>query len=192
MQICGNLKFDLQPDPAVFTRGRRWRDRMPVTQGGVRQRRVVLAAVWREGEDEPLLAAWRAWLLRQPQRNTAAWPLLLIVPRHPQRFDEVAALVRKTGGGWWVVAELADGDAMASQRRVTLAVWGLMAVAVVLLVMQVAGSGGTFPIETLPKFFQMLYPFLPFPHAIDAMAVVADQQAICAELGWRRAHHRRD
>ena len=43
------------------------------------------------------------------------------------------------------------------------------AVAVVLLVMQVAGSGGTFPIETLPKFFQKLYPFLPFPHAIDAM-----------------------
>ena len=43
------------------------------------------------------------------------------------------ALVRKTGGGWWVVAELADGEAMASQRRVTLAVWGLMAVAVVLL-----------------------------------------------------------
>ncbi|KFI68976.1 MAG: YhgE/Pip domain-containing protein [Bifidobacterium merycicum] len=43
------------------------------------------------------------------------------------------------------------------------------AVAVVLLVMQVAGSGGTFPIETLPKFFQLLYPFLPFPHAIDAM-----------------------
>lgn len=43
------------------------------------------------------------------------------------------------------------------------------AVAVVLLVMQVAGSGGTFPIETLPKFFQVLYPFLPFPHAIDAM-----------------------
>ena len=30
-------------------------------------------------------------------------------------------------------------------------------------------TGGTFPIETLPKFFQMLYPFLPFPHAIDAM-----------------------
>ena len=43
------------------------------------------------------------------------------------------------------------------------------ALAVVLLVMQVGGSGGTFPIETLPKFFQMLYPFLPFPHAIDAM-----------------------
>ena len=43
------------------------------------------------------------------------------------------------------------------------------ALAVVLLVMQVAGSGGTFPIQTLPKFFQLCYPFLPFPHAIDAM-----------------------
>ncbi|WP_034876097.1 YhgE/Pip domain-containing protein [Bifidobacterium moukalabense] len=43
------------------------------------------------------------------------------------------------------------------------------ALAVVLLVMQVAGSGGTFPIQTLPKFFQVCYPFLPFPHAIDAM-----------------------
>ena len=43
------------------------------------------------------------------------------------------------------------------------------AIAVVLLVMQVAGSGGTFPIETLPSFFRALYPFLLFPHAIDAM-----------------------
>ena len=43
------------------------------------------------------------------------------------------------------------------------------ALAVVLLVMQVAGSGGTFPIQTLPRFFQICYPFLPFPHAIDAM-----------------------
>ena len=43
------------------------------------------------------------------------------------------------------------------------------AIAVVLLVMQVAGSGGTFPKETLPPFFQALYPFLPFPHGIAAM-----------------------
>ena len=43
------------------------------------------------------------------------------------------------------------------------------AVAGVRMRMQVAGWGGAFPIETLPKFFQKLYPFLPFPHAIDAM-----------------------
>ncbi len=43
------------------------------------------------------------------------------------------------------------------------------AVAVVLLVMQVAGSGGTFPIEMTADFFQDVYPFLPFTHAINAM-----------------------
>ncbi|MGG2016940.1 YhgE/Pip family protein [Bacillus sp. S10(2024)] len=38
--------------------------------------------------------------------------------------------------------------------------------AIVLLVLQVAGSGGTFPIQMTPKFFQALYPFLPFTYAI--------------------------
>ncbi|WP_440604254.1 YhgE/Pip family protein [Bacillus sp. GB_SG_008] len=39
--------------------------------------------------------------------------------------------------------------------------------AVILLVLQVAGSGGTFPIQMTPKFFQALYPFLPFTYAIS-------------------------
>lgn len=43
------------------------------------------------------------------------------------------------------------------------------AIAVVLLVMQVAGSGGTFPIEMTADFFQAVYPLLPFTHAINAM-----------------------
>ncbi|PJM78584.1 YhgE/Pip domain-containing protein [Bifidobacterium scaligerum] len=43
------------------------------------------------------------------------------------------------------------------------------AIAVVLLVMQVAGSGGTFPIETLPPFFQIVARWLLFPYAVDAM-----------------------
>jgi methyl-accepting chemotaxis protein-2 (aspartate sensor receptor) len=44
------------------------------------------------------------------------------------------ALVRKTqADGWWVVAEVPDGEAMASQFQVMLAVWGMMAVAVALL-----------------------------------------------------------
>ena len=43
----------------------------------------------REGEEPPLLAAWRA--------QGAPRPLLLLVPRHPQRFDEVAQLVRDAG-----------------------------------------------------------------------------------------------
>ena len=44
------------------------------------------------------------------------------------------ALVRKTqGSGWWVVAEVPNGEAMASQQQITLAVWGLLALAVVAL-----------------------------------------------------------
>ena len=43
------------------------------------------------------------------------------------------------------------------------------AIAVVLMVIQVAGSGGTFPREMLPQAFQAIYPFLPFVHAENAM-----------------------
>lgn len=43
------------------------------------------------------------------------------------------------------------------------------ALVVILLVLQIAGSGGTFPIQVLPQFFQNVYPFLPFTYAIDAM-----------------------
>ena len=43
------------------------------------------------------------------------------------------------------------------------------AIAVVLMVMQVAGSGGTFPIQCAPEFFRKVYPLLPFVHSMNAM-----------------------
>ena len=43
------------------------------------------------------------------------------------------------------------------------------AIAVVIVVIQIAGSSGTYPIELLPEFFQRVYIFFPFPYAIDAM-----------------------
>jgi putative membrane protein len=43
------------------------------------------------------------------------------------------------------------------------------AISIVFLVLQVAGSGGTFPIQVTPKFFQMVNPLLPFTHIINAM-----------------------
>ncbi len=50
------------------------------------------------------------------------------------------------------------------------------AMAVILLVIQIAGSGGTFPIEVTPAFFQKVNPILPFTHAINAMReIVAGQ-----------------
>ena len=45
---------------------------------------------------------------------------------------------------------------------------------VVLMVLQIAGSGGSFPIEILPEPFQAIYRFFPFPYAINAL-----REAIC-------------
>jgi 3-deoxy-D-manno-octulosonic-acid transferase len=86
VQVVGNLKFELSPDPLLLARGRDWRQHL--------RRPVVLAAVTREGEESPLLSTWQAQMSRRAASGAVgARPLLLIVPRHPQRFDEVAALV---------------------------------------------------------------------------------------------------
>jgi 3-deoxy-D-manno-octulosonic-acid transferase len=79
--VVGNLKFDLAPDPTVQALGTRWKERV--------DRPVVLAAITREGEEALVLAAWHAVPLPRP--------LLVIVPRHPQRFEAVAELVVAAG-----------------------------------------------------------------------------------------------
>ena len=81
VEVCGNLKFDITPDAALLAQGRQWRDAVA--------RPVVLATSTREGEEAELLDAWK--------KQAEPRPLLLIVPRHPQRFDEVAALVQSAG-----------------------------------------------------------------------------------------------
>ena len=80
--VCGNLKFDMAPDEALLARGRAWR--------ALLARPVVMVAASREGEEAMLLAAWATLPVEER-------PLLLIVPRHPQRFDEVAGLVQSAG-----------------------------------------------------------------------------------------------
>lgn len=81
VEVAGNVKFDMQPDEALLARGRAWR---------VDARPVVLAASTREGEEPDLLAAWKNLPLDRR-------PRLFIVPRHPQRFDEVAKAVQAAG-----------------------------------------------------------------------------------------------
>lgn len=43
------------------------------------------------------------------------------------------------------------------------------AIAIIFLVLQIAGGGGTFPVQTAPEFFQKISPYLPFTYAIDAL-----------------------
>lgn len=80
--VTGNLKFDLEPPPDQLELGKALRTR-------IGDRPVWLAASTRAGEEKLILDAY----CKTAEPNV----LLALVPRHPQRFDEVAALVRDRG-----------------------------------------------------------------------------------------------
>ncbi|NBO76155.1 MAG: 3-deoxy-D-manno-octulosonic acid transferase [Betaproteobacteria bacterium] len=111
--VSGNLKYGLQPSQALQAMGRQWAglraapgaagsdaDAVAAWGGQAFRRRVVMAASWREGEDQPLLQAWLEALTRMhagAAHDSPERPLLLLVPRHPQRFDEVQAALLRAG-----------------------------------------------------------------------------------------------
>ncbi|MCX7170635.1 MAG: lipid IV(A) 3-deoxy-D-manno-octulosonic acid transferase [Proteobacteria bacterium] len=80
--VLGNLKFDIAPPLEQLARGRAFRQLFG-------ERPVMLAASTRAGEEALLLDAWSA--------RREHGPLLVIVPRHPQRFAEVAGLITTRG-----------------------------------------------------------------------------------------------
>jgi 3-deoxy-D-manno-octulosonic-acid transferase len=84
MQVTGNVKFDMRIPPEQVSAGAHWRGLMPKTSP-----RVVLLASTREGEERMWLDALRSVTLT----NVQWW----LVPRHPQRFDEVEGLLRDMG-----------------------------------------------------------------------------------------------
>jgi len=100
--ITGNIKFEISAPSAQLALAAEFRD-------WIGERPVVLLASSREGEEEGFLDAWKK------QASTDA--LLVIVPRHPQRFDAVAELVRQRGLS---LARRTDNGAVASDARVWL------------------------------------------------------------------------
>jgi 3-deoxy-D-manno-octulosonic-acid transferase len=80
--VLGNLKFDMNTPPELAARGHAWR-------AAIGARPVWVAASTREGEEELVLQAF--------SELGVEGALLILVPRHPQRFNEVAALVEKAG-----------------------------------------------------------------------------------------------
>lgn len=114
--VLGNLKFDSVPDARLLARGREWRASSP--------RPVVLFASSREGEEAAWLQAWQRLRDVFASRNQQVqW---LLVPRHPQRFDEVIALCTDAGmtvsrrSTWSDAPERADvwlGDSMGEMAQ---------------------------------------------------------------------------
>lgn len=82
--VMGNLKFDMTTPPELEARGHAWR-------AAIGDRPVWVAASTREGEEVLVMQAFIALRAHVPDA------LLILVPRHPQRFDEVAELVDANG-----------------------------------------------------------------------------------------------
>lgn len=100
--VTGSIKFDVVVPPAALATGTQLRSQFGAA--GTHPRAVLLCASTREGEEELILDAFKAAALPD---NT----LLLLVPRHPQRFDAVEAMVRER--------------ALTVQRRSALAQTGM-------------------------------------------------------------------
>lgn len=87
MQVTGSIKFDFRPDPQQGQQAQELRARWGS------DRPVWIAASTHAGEDEQVLRAHRQVLDALPDA------LLILVPRHPERFDSVARQVSETGFG---------------------------------------------------------------------------------------------
>ncbi|MCP1575862.1 3-deoxy-D-manno-octulosonic-acid transferase [Herbaspirillum rubrisubalbicans] len=97
VEVTGSLKFDVQPPVEMVERGLGWKR-------GIGERKVLLCASTREGEEALILDALA-------KLGRSDW-LTIIVPRHPQRFDEVAGMIRSHGLRLRRRSELAPGAAL--------------------------------------------------------------------------------
>ena len=102
VKVTGNLKFDIDPPAAQLELGRVFRERIGT-------RPVWLVASTREGEERLVLEAFA--------RTAPNDVLLVIVPRHPQRFDDVVALAKNSRLS---VQRRSGNDAVQPSTRVWL------------------------------------------------------------------------
>jgi 3-deoxy-D-manno-octulosonic-acid transferase len=106
LRVSGSIKFDIAIDDSLRQRAAAER-----AAWGAAQRLVWIAASTHEGEDEVLLQAHRQLLAVRPDA------LLVLVPRHPERFDGVAALVARAGLS---CARRSRGDRVTTDTAVLL------------------------------------------------------------------------
>jgi len=89
ISIVGNLKFDIPLDAQLVEQGKLWRQELHTSK-----RLMVCAASTRDGEEAIILKAWKDLLL---SNSFEVQPLLCLVPRHPERFTEVADVIHSAG-----------------------------------------------------------------------------------------------
>jgi 3-deoxy-D-manno-octulosonic-acid transferase len=106
VEVTGSIKFDLTIDPALLVRAGELRE-----QWGASSRPVWIAASTHAGEDETVLAAHRLLLAQRPEA------LLILVPRHPERFGAVFELCQRQG---LATCRRSTGEALQAGDQVLL------------------------------------------------------------------------
>lgn len=105
LQVTGTVKFDMDIKPDTKAQAMALREQW----GG--QRKVLIAASTHEGEDEQVLEAFLYLRSKVPEA------LLVIVPRHPERFDDVAELVKARG---LALSRVSSNDPVSPETQVIL------------------------------------------------------------------------
>lgn len=105
LQVTGTVKFDLEIDDQIQKQSEKLRQ----AWGG--SRKVFIAASTHRGEDEQILEAFLYIRTKQPGS------LLVIVPRHPERFEEVAKLVSSRGLS---MSRISESETVSKETEVLL------------------------------------------------------------------------
>ncbi|MBG10295.1 MAG: 3-deoxy-D-manno-octulosonic acid transferase [Gammaproteobacteria bacterium] len=108
VEVTGSLKFHMETDPQFINPKRQVEPFLSVQQSG---RQVIVFASTREGEEAIILRAVRG-LLAHPDA-----PLCILIPRHPERFDQVAALARQQG---LAIQRRSSSEAILQETQVLL------------------------------------------------------------------------
>lgn len=106
VEVTGSIKFDLQIDPELLSRAAALRE-----QWQAQARPIWIAASTHAGEDEIVLAAHRELLKQWPEA------LLILVPRHPERFASVFELCQRQG---FSTRRRSSGEAVAASDQLLL------------------------------------------------------------------------
>jgi 3-deoxy-D-manno-octulosonic-acid transferase len=162
LRITGNIKFDITPPPAQIALGEAFRKRFA-------GRPVILAASTRDGEERLILTAFAA--------ESPSNVLLALVPRHPQRFDDVAALVAASG---LKLQRRSDDQPVRAETRVWLGdtMGEMFAYFTAADIALIGGSWLPFGGQNLIEACAVGTPVILGPHTYN-FALVAEQAIAC-------------
>ncbi len=159
--VSGNLKFDVRAAAeAEATR---------ILKAGAEGARFVVAGSTLEGEESALLEAWPKLLSGDNEL------VMVIAPRHPERFGAVAGLLDRSGVDWVRRSEWKAGDTLRAGQVVLLDTIGELAsvyslAAVAFVGGSLVAAGGHNPLE--PAQFGV--PILMGPHYVNFRAITED------------------